>query len=185
MSAIPKTDNYQDEIWLSISGFEGIYEISNKGRVKSLFRQFIRSNGCVQTIQERIIRQRNHPNGYLMVSLSNRGIYTHFLVHRIVAKAFIGEEPAGHEVAHNDGIKTNNCVENIRYALPIDNTADNYGHGKIKFGIQNSASKINDEQALNIFNDERKQHLIAKDYGVSQTLISAIKTKKVWVKAVS
>lgn len=175
------------EVWNPIPGYEGFYEVSNIGRVKSVDRVLTRKNGYKIKVNERIISQRGHPSGYLMVSLAKYGTYEHLLVHRLVAIAFIGECPEGKEVAHGDGVKTNNHLRNLRYATRKENGADRILHGTSNKGMRNPVSKLTDSDILKIRTDNRVQQIIAKEYGVSQTLISQIKRFVIWshVKSVS
>ena len=102
------------EIWKDIEGFEGLYQVSNMGRVKSLER--IKWNGrdyC--KIPERIRKPQNNGNGYLYVMLWKDGKGKKYLVHRLVASVFC-ENPHGYtEVNHLDECKTNNCADNLEW----------------------------------------------------------------------
>ena len=101
------------EIWKPIKGFENRYEISSKGRVKSLNW---RNHGI-----ERIITQKEHNRGYLQVELTD-GIKSHmFLVHRLVASAFIANPDKLPLVNHKDENKKNNDVSNLEWCTQSDN----------------------------------------------------------------
>ena len=77
-----------DECWIPISGWHGLYEVSNFGHIKSLQNQILTgSRNCV--IRERILRLRHDKNGYLLVDLQNAGKKVTCKVHRLVAIAFI------------------------------------------------------------------------------------------------
>lgn len=109
-----------EEIWKDIKGYEGIYQVSNKGRVKGLERDIICKNGVKRHIEERIIKG-SICKGYLRVKLEDRMVY----VHRIVAEAFIPNSENKPEVNHKDEVKTNNCVENLEWMTRKEN--NNYG----------------------------------------------------------
>lgn len=95
------------EEWRAIEGYEGLYEVSTKGRVKSLNWKNMREEKCLFL--------KKHNKGYLQVELANGNGKKTFLVHRLVAKAFI-ENPNGFRmVNHKDENKTNNCVENLEW----------------------------------------------------------------------
>lgn len=112
------------EIWKPIKGYEGLYEVSNLGRVKSL-----RRNSILKAVLH---------NGYLIVSLRNNGITQQCRVHRLVAEAFILNPYNLPCVNHKDEIKTNNKVDNLEWCSVKYNT--NYGTG-----IQRRAEKqLND-----------------------------------------
>lgn len=98
-------NDIEGEIWLSIEGYEELYEVSNMGRIKSL--------NYNHTKEEKILRQGKTKNGYLMVILCKEGKRKTFLVHRLVATAFL-ENPNGYRcVNHKNEIKTDNRVENL------------------------------------------------------------------------
>lgn len=107
------------EEWKPICGYEGFYEISNYGRVKSLDYN--------RTKQEKILRQGKNKYGYLMVVLYKEGKGKTIKVHRLVAQAFIPNPNNFRCVNHKDENKTNNCVDNLewcdhKYNLNYKNT---------------------------------------------------------------
>lgn len=121
------------ERWLPIPGYEGLYEASDHGRVKSVERRvpFVNRWGqeITRRVPERIREAVVHPNGgHLYLTLHNRKRRQYF-VHRLVMAAFVGPCPDGMEVCHNDGDPTNNRLENLRYGTSKDNAADQHRHG--------------------------------------------------------
>lgn len=107
------------EIWKDIKGYEGLYQISNYGRVKSL------GNGNSNNSKERILKPAKLKDGYLYVILSKQGKRKGFKIHRLVAQAFI-ENPNNYpQVNHKDEDKTNNNVSNLEFCTPKYNI--NYG----------------------------------------------------------
>lgn len=95
------------EIWKPVVGYEGLYEVSDKGRIKSLHYY----GGDRQVVMS----QSKRPDGYMELGLSKAGKCTHYLVHRLVADAFI-ENPDNLEmVNHKDENKENNSVENLEW----------------------------------------------------------------------
>nr|DAT75898.1 MAG TPA: homing endonuclease [Caudoviricetes sp.] len=103
----------EQEVWKDIHGYEGLYQISNMGRVKSLSRVILRSNGFPQSFGERILSPRNS-NGYRSVSLCC-GTKKTFYVHRLVADAFIPNPNGYKEVNHKNEDKADNRAENIEW----------------------------------------------------------------------
>ena len=106
----------EKEIWKDIEGFEGMYQVSNMGNVKSLKRTVWNSGkGCYKTVAERILKVGKDRKGYLQVQLCQDGKGKSYKIHRLVATAFC-ENPHGFkEVNHIDGDKTNNCVDNLEF----------------------------------------------------------------------
>lgn len=96
------------EIWKDIKGYEGKYQISNFGRVKSLPR-----NGTIN--KERILKTKLTKFGYERVYLRNKNTRTWFLIHRLVAMYFIPNPDNLPQVNHKDECKTNNHVENLEW----------------------------------------------------------------------
>lgn len=109
-------------MWKDIEGYEGIYQVSNFGRIKSLSRKRIDRN---QILPEKILLQRIKENGYCVVSLSKNGKEKKMLVHRLVAQAFISNQNNYKEVNHKDENKLNNNVNNLEYCTRKYNC--NYG----------------------------------------------------------
>lgn len=104
-----------EEIWKDIKGFEGAYQISNLGRVKSLERYVPSSGKTPQKIKEKIRKTFSTTAGYLYVVLSYNHIRKTALIHRLVAEAFIPNPDNLECVNHKDENKQNNIVENLEW----------------------------------------------------------------------
>lgn len=113
------------EEWRDIKGYEGLYQVSNIGKVKSLARTVMRSNGRLMTIRERILKLRPDKGGYVRVCLSKDAVETDYFVHRLVAIAFIDNPHNLPEVNHKDENKKNNSVDNLEWCTSLYN--NNYG----------------------------------------------------------
>lgn len=114
-----------EEVWKPIKGLEGLYEISSKGRVKSLARQA----GNVYK-KEKIVKPRKDIGGYLSVSIGLPCKYYNKRLHRLVAEAFIPNPSNLPQVNHLDEDKSNNCVDNLEWCSARYNM--NYGTAKMR-----------------------------------------------------
>ena len=102
------------EIWRDIEGYEGLYQVSNKGRVKSLYKG-----------SERILKLHDDGRGYLKAHLTKENTSKHIRVHRLVAQTFIPNLYNKPQVNHLDENKKNNCVDNLEWTTAKENS--NYG----------------------------------------------------------
>ncbi len=112
----------ENEIWKDVPGYDGMYQVSNMGRVRSVNRTINLANGRKRTLPSRVL-QPGEQNGYLHVSLSIGGIETSYLVHRLVANAFMGPAPEGMEVDHINEDQGDNRLENLRYLSRFENAS--------------------------------------------------------------
>jgi hypothetical protein len=109
------------EIWKDIEDFEGMYQVSSFGRVRSLDRQ-VRNGHGYYVRRGRMLKPRATSNGYLQVALSNQ---TQKLVHRLVADAFIPNKDNLPQINHKDENKKNNHLENLEWCTPAYNNCYN------------------------------------------------------------
>lgn len=112
-----------EEIWKDIEGYEGYFQISNFGKVKSVQR-IIWIEGKkprYKNIRERILKTWKNNSGYEMVALYINGIKKDRTVHRLVARAFIPNENKLPDVNHKNGLKFDNCVENLEWITKGNN----------------------------------------------------------------
>lgn len=104
-----------EEIWKEIEGYEGLYKVSNKGRVMS-FNDF-RKRGSIPFI----MKCATDKKGYLRIRLSLNDVRKSFTIHRLVAMAFIPQIEGKEIIDHINGIRTDNRVENLRWCTPKEN----------------------------------------------------------------
>lgn len=112
-----------EEIWKDIEGYEGLYQISNLGRVKSLFRTYTTKSKnqftefiMTHKVNEKIIKQSVNKMGYYQVCLYNKEKKKNMLVHRLIAEAFIPNPENKPTVNHIDGNTKNNSLNNLEWA---------------------------------------------------------------------
>lgn len=106
----------KNEQWKAIAGYEGAYEVSDLGRVRSVDRVVIRSTGIAQRNRGVILVQAKLKGNYLGVALSRNGIGRTIAVHLLVARAFIPNPENLPEVDHRNRIRTDNAAANLRWA---------------------------------------------------------------------
>lgn len=157
-----------DEIWRDISGYEGLYQVSNKGRVRSI------RDGKI------LILKPCKRHRYLTVGLRKNGVHKNFMVHRLVAQAFIPNPENKPMVDHIDANKTNNCVENLRWATDKENYRYAAENGLYKSGPEASQAKLTAEQVRYIrehyvpYDDLNGTAALARKFNVHQATVSNI-----------
>jgi hypothetical protein len=100
-----------DEIWIDVEGYEGLYQVSNKSRVRS----FVKNKEGV------VLKQTKEGCGYLQIQFNKNGKMKHNKVHRMVAKAFVPNPGNKPFVNHINGIKTDNRIENLEWVTGSEN----------------------------------------------------------------
>jgi hypothetical protein len=95
-------------------------------------------------------------------------------------EAFVNKRPEGMECCHEDGDPWNNALTNLRWDSKKNNSQDKFKHGTQKMGEKHPMSKLTVENVLAIRQDNRIHRVIAIEYGVSQSVISEIKSRKSW-----
>lgn len=150
-----------EEVWQSIAGYEGHYEVSSFGRVRTL--KYKKADPCLSTIE--------HPKtGYLQVQLWLKQKPKTRLVHQLVALAFLGPPPKGQQVRHKDGGRGNARLDNLEYGTPAQNAKDKEKHGTKLYGDKHPRTRTPDVQVLLIrerHKNGERMSLLAKEYGIS------------------
>jgi len=163
-----------NETWKPIKNYDGLYEISNLGRIKRLIGYRCR--------MERIIAPCLDGQGYFYVSLSKNNKRKNHKVHRLVLENFICKCPEGMEGCHNDGNKTNNKLNNLRFDTHKNNELDKIFHGTDNNGERCGTSKLNNWQVRIIKKliGELTQQEISEIFNIHRVQISKIKNNKQW-----
>jgi predicted XRE-type DNA-binding protein len=170
------------EIWKDIKGYEGYYQVSSLGNVKSLYRIDIKG----QKRCERILKLSLKHTGYLNVNLSKDCIKKYYRVHRLVAFAFLENPMNKPQVNHKNGEKTDNKVENLEWCTGSENTIHSFKNKlqPLPLGTKNSQSKLSESDVLEIKKlllKKVKQKEIAKIFEISIPSVSNIKRNKNWI----
>jgi hypothetical protein len=168
------------EVWRPIVGWEGLYEVSETGRVRSLARTAVRETGGrahgYSCAGRELTGSINKALGYHIFVLTRNGRRQSCYGHRLVCEAFNGPPPSGHEVAHADGCRTNNDYRNLRWATRRENLKDKESHGTQPRGDDLWFTKISDADVCEVLSSREPTKSLALRYGVSPTTIYRIKS---------
>lgn len=134
-------DGVTVEIWRPIVGYEGHYEVSSHGRVRSIDRVLVSKSGVSRKYHGQIRKQSMNMCGYPMVTLCVGQKKKFCSIHRLVAKSFIKNNKKYREVNHIDGDKTNNNVENLQWCTSSQNQLHAYDIGIQKRGKDSQYAK--------------------------------------------
>lgn len=172
----------QNEIWKPVVGYEGLYEISSYGNVRSLDR-FINVRGHIHKRKSRPMKVCC--GRYKMIRLSKDSkVYT-VNIHRLIADAFIPNPQNKPQVNHINGVKTDNRIENLEWVTCSANIQHAYDNGlkKAVNGSRHYLSKLTDEIVSDIkrrIRNKEQIQSISNHYGVHQSSISKIKSGVTW-----
>ena len=153
--------------WVPVLYGNGNYFVNGKGDVFS-------------KVTSRNLRPYTTVDGYLRVNLCQDGKQKNFRVHRLVAEAFIGPEPIGHQVSHNNGIPSDNRVENLSYKTRVENAMDKEKHGTALRGERHPSSKLTWDQVIEIREKKMSQNALARKFGISPRNIRDIQNRTTW-----
>lgn len=172
------------EIWKDIQGYEGLYQVSNFGRVKSLDRKL--KNRWGDFIRSGKVMVTNKSNRYFAINLFTNWQFKHCKIHKLVAAAFVPNPNNKPQINHIDGIKSNNHADNLEWVTQ----AENMQHAK-KMGLRpnfkgekNPCAKLTDEKVTEIRSKYKEgsttYRKLGAEYGVSFSVIYNIMRGKNW-----
>ena len=169
------TDKPSREVWKDVVGYEGLYQVSNFGNVKSLGNNFTR--------KERFLKLSPQSKGYLTVVLQKNATRKMVLVHRLVAEHFIDNSESKPQVNHINGDKTDNRVENIEWVSHRENLDHAIKNNLTLKGEENRNSKLKDSDVIKIHSLLQKgvtTKELSESYNVSYSTIDGIRTNTYW-----
>ena len=151
---------FENEIWKDIPNYEGLYQASNMGRIKSFYG-----------LKEKILKPKISHNGYYRVALFKNSIRKFYQVHRLVYEAFNGQIPEGLQVNHINEIKTDNSPSNLNLMTPKENT--NYGTGIERCAKKRSNSVLQFGLQGNFVKEYLSATQVERETGFNQSSIRA------------
>lgn len=169
------TDKPSEEVWKDVIGYEGLYQVSNFGNVKSLGNEFSR--------KERFLKLSPQSKGYLTVVLQKNATRKTVLVHRLVAEHFIYNIESKSQVNHIDGDKTHNIVSNLEWVSHRENLDHAIKNNLTLKGEENRNSKLKDVDVIKIHSLLQKgvtTKELSETYSVSHSTIYGIRTNRYW-----
>lgn len=170
------------EIWKQIEGFEGLYEISSYGRVKTLRSSpKLKSGDFLSNSIECAIR---NGKGYKTVTLYKNKVGKQLMVHRLVAKAFIPNPNNKPQVNHKDADKHNNNVDNLEWVTNLENKEHSVLNGLSGKGEKNSMAKLTSKDVKYmryLYSIGIKPAILAKKYNICKQHLHSIVKFKSWV----
>jgi hypothetical protein len=163
----------QPEEWRDVVGYEGLYEVSSLGRVRS---RFAVNGHCLSTAG-------TDKDGYPVVSLSAPDGRHTFTLHRVVCRAFHGEPTALHnEVAHLDGVRTNARADNLQWASKVENHFHMRAHGTHPAGDRHPKARLTwgDVHDIRALPDPVNNAAVGRRYGVTAGAIWDVRRGRTW-----
>lgn len=148
-----------EEVWYPIPDYEGLYELSNLLRIKSLEQKVIASDGKEYVFKERIMKiYVPTSNDYAAISLIKNGEYRRIKVHRLIAKQFVPNPENKEQINHKNGNKRDYRIENLEWVTKSENAIHAKKNGFLKF----VSSKLVLDLCTGIYYDSIKEASIAK-----------------------
>jgi NUMOD4 motif/HNH endonuclease len=159
----PKHDHPAPERWLPVVGYEGLYEVSDLGRIRNR--------------HGRILKPLETQRGYLSVKLpiTRGGPVRRYMIHRLVGEAFLGPLPPGMQTRHGSGGKHDNRLVNLSYGTPRQNQHDRLRDGTLQRGSAKTMAKLTEEIVIECrerYAAGEQQDWLAEEFGVSQQTLS-------------
>lgn len=163
------------EVWKDIEGYEGSYQVSSFGRVKSLARTRISKGGCIAPMKERIMALKIGRNGYVSIGFHSQG-KRFFTVHRLVAAAFIPNPENKPTVNHIDGNKKNNNVSNLEWSTHSEQSLHAHANNLAPLTGSPKFSKVYKQEVYDykLNNPEVSIVKISELFGMSTTTVGKI-----------
>jgi hypothetical protein len=159
----------QGEIWKPMPGWEGLYEVSNMGRMRSLPRELEK-----RRTEGKVLSGRKTEQGFVLFQMKVQDRRQMMTAHRAVLLAFRGKPKYGQIGVHLSGDRGDNRLENLKWGYALEKAR------KGREGGAGRKAKLKQQQVLAIFRDPRKQKEIAAEFGVCTAEVNHIKRGRAW-----
>ena len=164
------------EIWKDVIGFEGLYQVSNLGNVRSMPRKGVGKNHLCKSAH-------TGQGGYGRMVLIKDGKRHYKMVHAMVLESFLCLRPVGALARHLDGDRTNNSLTNLAWGTAKENQADRKVHGTASIGESHGQSILTDASVI-LMREKRAAGAsiveLSAEFGVTKTLVSTVCLGKAW-----
>lgn len=164
----------EHEEWRPVVGFEGRYEVSNLGGVRTL------TGASPRPIYQHAYRNRPTGTLYMQVALWIGMKGYAFKVHRLVLDAFVGTRPAGLVCCHNNGNGCDNRLSNLRWDTPKSNKRDSIEHGTVARGTRHPHAKLNEAAVKRIRDTTQSARSLGRELGVAKQTVLSVRHGRTW-----
>lgn len=174
-----------NEIWLPVPDYEGLYEVSNLGQIRSVGRDVSNNRGGLRYMPYLVLTPHTNikRGGYHTVTLSQDGHKKTVYIHLVVLQVFVGPRPSPEmEGCHGDGNPANNRLDNLRWDTPVNNAADRILHGTQVQGEASNLAVLTAEKVREIKRRAEDESIttIAKEFGISRQQVGRILRGEQW-----
>lgn len=172
------------EIWKAVRNYEGLYEVSNIGSVRSIDRTVVRRDGKIKRFRGQPIKTRLS-FGYPVVTISKQGVLRTYSVALLVLEAFRGSRPNGYEVCHHPDPNRTNCrLDNLRFDTHAENMKDKVRLGvRYNRGFSNGMARMTPRVLKQIRSLRRRGiqvKIIAQKIGMGVGTVSSVLNGRRW-----
>ena len=173
------SDTANAEVWLAVPGYEGFYEVSDHGRVRS-FHNF----GHELKREPKMMNPTKERYGYLQLTLCKNAVHEQIKVHQIVARAFMPQEQSGMQIDHINGDKTDNRLVNLEWVTPKENTIRSVATGLKPAGERHVMHKLTQAEVNKIRRlyktGDYSHRKLGKMFGISHCVAGKIIRNEMW-----
>lgn len=166
---------YKMEAWKPVLGWEGLYEVSDAGRVRSLHRP-----------TPAVLKPTTMKSGHHQVMLCRDGLRSGRLVHSLVLEAFVCRRPPGKQSLHRNGRPACNTLDNLRWGTRRENIEDARVHGSFPVGSARSQARLTEACVpiiRSLLADAHTDAAVAAQFGVTRGTIRSLRIGKTWSHA--